>query len=79
MALMFSKSLSSFWRRNIEENHLLLCVPFMTMSRHPSPGVFSSAGLWVVGLQGSWQERCSLSAVLQLGCLPKAGTCMPGE
>lgn len=54
---------------------LLLCVA----SRPPPWGAASSPWLWVVGLRGGWQGRCSLSAVLLLDCRPEAGTWAQGE
>ena len=53
----------------------------MAVSRHTLSGVCGFPWLCMVDFAGELasKARCSLSAVLQLGCLPKAGTCTQKE
>lgn len=62
-----------------KHDHLLLRELLVSMGRHPSLVGFSSPWLRVLGLQGTQQGRCSLSAILQLGYLTKARTCVQAE
>lgn len=76
---MFARDITCLIFLVKKHDHLLLCELLASMGRHLSLVDFSSPWLWMVGLQGSWQARCSLSAVLQLGYLTKARTCMQAE
>lgn len=69
---MFSKSHASysFWWRNIEKNHLLLCVQLVAVSRHPLMGVFSSPLALGGGLAGELP-----SEMLPLCCAPALAAC----